>query len=110
VWSPALPFNMSFRPWFVDKAFQKWYGGCLGCFAFHIEPHSLVLSRHAVPVSGAHWWGLMLLHCLIQRSNHLHKLMETQQQVQCMWARLCVLVLYCRLNSCCCCAWCVLQP
>jgi hypothetical protein len=23
-WSPALPFNMSFRPWFVDKAFQKW--------------------------------------------------------------------------------------
>jgi hypothetical protein len=23
-WSLALPFNMAFRPWFVDKAFQKW--------------------------------------------------------------------------------------
>jgi hypothetical protein len=23
-WSPALPFYMAFRPWFVDKAFQKW--------------------------------------------------------------------------------------
>lgn len=24
-WSSTLPFDMSFRPWFVDKAFQKWH-------------------------------------------------------------------------------------
>lgn len=50
VWGLALPFDMTFKPWFVDKAFQRWcvrsqHHRCLagtsgGCVVLYVQQSS----------------------------------------------------------------------